>query len=489
MAVIEFIDQTLRDGQQSLWGMRMRAGHILPVAAAIDSAGYRIVDLTGSSQFEVQVRYCRDNPWEGLDLIKAAMPHSTLRAGTRSNGVVGMGRTPDSIVELWVRTLAKHGIGSLWIFDCLFNLDQMHRVADIARDAGMRVSPQLMFSHSPVHTDAYFEDIVRDMAGWEGLDSIILGDEPGVLTAERAREWIPRMRAAAAGGARPVPLELHFHNTTGLGTVNLLTGADDGVTIVHTAVSTLANGPSMPSVEATADNMRRRGHDVALDDSRLPAVAEHFRAVAAAEGYPTGTPAEFRVAVYEQQLPGGMTGTLRNQLRTYGMEDRLPAVLAEVEVVRGEMGYPVMATPFSQLVGIQALLNVVNEERYGVIPDENLVYLAGHLGPHPGPVDEEVLDRAFSSARGRYIRAHPPPQPTLAEVRHTYGETLSDEELLLRYLIPGPDVDAALAAGPLPRRLPDPVSTHVRWVRDLAGSTTARTLSARSGEVSVTLQR
>ncbi len=485
MATIQFIDQSLRDGQQSLWGMRMRAGHILPVAAAIDSAGYRVVDLTGSSQFEVQVRYCRDNPWEGLDLVKAAMPRSTLRAGTRSNGVVGMGRTPDAIVELWVRTLAKHGIGSLWIFDCLFNLDQMRHVAGVARDAGISVSPQVMFSHSPVHTDEYYERIVQDMAGWEGLDTIILGDEPGVLTAQRAASWIPRMRDAAGG----VPLEMHFHNTTGLGTMNYLTGAEEGVTIVHTAVSTLANGPSMPSTEATLDNMRRAGHEVAVDESRLPEVAEHFRAVAAAEGYATGTPAEFRLSVYSQQLPGGMTGTLKNQLRTYGMEDRLPAVLEEVEVVRAEMGYPVMATPFSQLVGIQAMLNVVNGERYGVIPDENLVYLAGHLGPHPDDVDEEVLDRAFSTPRGRHIQDNPPPQPTLAEVRHEYGETLSDEELLLRYLMPGPDVDAMYAAGPIPQHLPTDVSPHTRWVRDLVASTTARSLSVRSGDVSVSLQR
>lgn len=481
MATIEFIDQTLRDGQQSLWGMRMRAGHILP----IDGAGYRIVDLAGSSQFEVQVRYCRDNPWDGLDLVKVAMPNSTLRAGTRSNGVVGMGRTPDSIVELWVRTLAKHGIGSLWIFDCLFNLDQMRHVAQVAQDAGMRVSPQVMFSHSPVHTDEYYERIVRDMAGWGGLDTIILGDEPGVLTAERARAWIPRMRDAADD----VPLEMHFHNTTGLGTYNYLTGADLGVTIVHTAVSTLANGPSMPSTEATLDNMRRLGHATAVDDSRLPEVAEHFRRVAASEGYATGAPAEFRLAVYDQQLPGGMTGTLLNQLRTYGMEDRLPAVLEEIEVVRAEMGYPVMATPFSQLVGIQAMLNVINEERYGVIPDENLVYLAGHLGPHPGPVDQQVFDRAFSSPRGQYIKEHPPPQPSLTEIRREYGETLSDEELLLRYLMPGPDVDAMHAAGPIPQRLDVDVSPHTRWVRDLVASTTARSLEVRSGDVSVSLRR
>ena len=485
MATIQFVDQSLRDGQQSLWGMRMRAGHILPVAAAIDSTGYRVVDLTGSSQFEVQVRYCRDDPWEGLDLVKAAMPRSTLRAGTRSNGVVGMGRTPDAVVELWVRTLGKHGIGSLWIFDCLFNLDQMRHIAGVARDAGMRVSPQVMFSHSPVHTDEYFERIVRDMSTWDGLDSILLGDEPGVLTAERARTFIPRMRDAA----HRVPLELHFHNTTGLGTVNYLTGAEEGVTIVHTAVSTLANGPSMPSTEATLDNMRRLGHDVAIDDARLPEVAAHFRAVAEAEGYTTGTPAEFRLSVYSQQLPGGMTGTLLNQLRTYGMEDRLTAVLEEVEVVRAEMGYPVMATPFSQLVGIQALLNVVNGERYGVIPDENLVYLAGHLGPAPGQVDQQVLDRAFSSKRGRYVLEHPPPQPSLAEIRHEYGETLSDEELLLRYLMPGPDVDAMYAAGPVPQRLPADVSPHATWVRDLVASTTARSLEARSGDVRVTLRR
>jgi oxaloacetate decarboxylase alpha subunit len=254
-------------------------------------------------------------------------------------------------------------------------------------------------------------------------------------------------------------------------------------------VSTLANGPSMPSTEATLDNMRRLGHDVAVDDSRLPEVAEHFRAVAAAEGYATGAPAEFRLAVYHQQLPGGMTGTLRNQLRTYGMEDRLPAVLEEVEVVRAEMGYPVMATPFSQLVGSQAMLNVVNGERYGVIPDENLVYLAGHLGPPPGTVDPEVLDRAFGSQRGQFIRDNPPPQPTVAEIRREYGETLSDEELLLRYLMPGPDVDAMYAAGPVPQRLPADVSPHTAWVRDLVASTTARSLSAHSGNVSVTLRR
>jgi oxaloacetate decarboxylase alpha subunit len=397
-----------------------------------------------------------------------------------------MGLTPDAIIELWIRTLARHGIGSLWIFDCLFNLGQMKRIVDVARDAGLAVSPQIMFSHSPVHTDAYYEERVREIASWEGMTTIILGDEAGVLTTERARTWIPAMKAAAGD----VPLEMHFHNTTGLGTQNHIIGVEAGVTIVHTAVSTMANGPSMPSTETSVENMRHLGHEVAIEDSRLPVIAEHFRRVAALEGYATGAPAEYRVALYRQQLPGGMMGTLLNQLRSYGMEDRLPALLDEVTIVREEMGYPVMATPFSQLVGIQALLNVVNEKRYTMIPDENLMYLAGHFGPSPGPIDPEVLDRAFSDAHGRQVQAWSPPQPTLAEIRHTYGESLSDEELLLRYLIPQEDVDAMYAAGPLEEDLTGPEdSPHVRWMRDLIGTSTARSLRARSNGVSIDLSR
>ena len=164
MSTIEFVDQTLRDGQQSLWGMRMRAGHALPVAAAIDRVGYAVVDVTGSSQFEVQVRHHHDNPWEGLDLLRAAMPTATLRAGTRSNGIVGMGLTPYCMLDLWVTTLAKHGIDSFWIFDCLFNIHEMERMVGTVRNAGSTASPQVMFGTSPVHTDAYFADKVAKLA-------------------------------------------------------------------------------------------------------------------------------------------------------------------------------------------------------------------------------------------------------------------------------------------------------------------------------------
>jgi len=485
VASIDLIDQSMRDGQQSLWGMRMRAGHCLPVASEIDRVGYRVVDFTGSSLFEVLVRFCRENPWDGLDLVRAAMPTATLRAGTRSAAIVGMGLTPDSILELWVRTLAKHGIGSLWVFDCLFDMPQMMKICDVAHDAGLKVAPQVMFGESPVHTDAYFADKIAQMASWDCVDSIILGDESGALSAERADSFIAASKAAAG----TVPLELHFHNTTGISTFNYLTGVKHGVRILHTAVGPMANGPSMPSAEVTIDNLRRLGHDVNIDDEPLPRIARHFRRVAEAEGYEVGVPREYNVSASQHQLPGGMTGTLMNQLRQYGMEHRLGEVLDEIAVVRAEMGYPIMATPYSQLVGIQALLNIVNGQRYSVFPDENLMYLGGHMGPIAGEVDQNVMDRAFSTQRGKEFLDWQPPQPSLKEVRAKIGENLSDEELLLRFLMPGPDVDAMLAAGPVRTRLAYPDSPESTLVRDLMSRTASSYLAYDDGRVSVQMRR
>jgi len=489
MARIEVIDQSLRDGQQSYWGMRMRAGQILPVAAAIDATGYRVVDLTGSSIFEVMVRFREENPWEGLDAIRAAFPTATLRAGTRTNGIVGMNVTPDSIVELWIRTLAKHGIGSLWIFDCLHDAENMVRVAKLARDAGMDPSPQLNFSESPVHTDDYYADVIDRMIAGGAAHTIILGDEAGVLGPERARRWIRQSQERAARGG--LPLEMHFHNRTGMANLNHIIGVEEGVRIVHSALSTLANGVSMPSTEVTVDNLRRLGHEVAVDDSRFAEVAAHFGALADEEGFQRGAPVEYQVANIQQQFPGGMMGTLREQLKQVNMSERLPAVLEEAIRVREEMGWPIMATPFSQLVGIQALLNVVQGERYATIPDENLMYLAGWYGTPPGKVDQEVLDRAAANPRGKEMMdvGHAP-QPSLAEIRAEYGENLSDEELLLRYLIPGHDVDRMYAAGnPIEPIVPIGGPDGLPWIKDVLRARDVRAISASRGGVRVTLRR
>lgn len=483
MARIEYIDQTCRDGQQSLWGMQMRAGHILPVAREIDSAGYHVVDITGSTHMEICLRFHKDDPWKALDALRAAMPNSIFRCGKRSNGLLGMGVAKDAIIELYIATLAKHGIQSMWIYDCLHDVSKMRETAQIAHRHGIAPSLQLNFSESPVHTDEYYVGVMKAIVEEPTLASVILGDEAGVLGVERARSWIPLMKQH--GG--DVPMELHFHDNTGVSALNHITGVEAGITILHTAVRYMSNGVSLPCTQVSVDNMRRLGHDVAIDTANLDAVSEHFKAVAEMEGYTIGAPVEYNLATVQSQIPGGMMGTLRDQLAREGLLDRLPELLEEAIQVRAEMGWPIMATPYSQLIGIQALMNVVTGERYGVIPDENLMYLAGWYGQPPAPIADFVLERAWSTDRGRKIRDGEPEQPSIADIRAEYGERLSDEELLLRYLINETFVDAMYAANqPIEPIVP---IKHLAWVHDLMRSASGRSISASLGGVQVSLRR
>jgi oxaloacetate decarboxylase alpha subunit len=198
------------------------------------------------------------------------------------------------------------------------------------------------------------------------------------------------------------------------------------------------------------ENIRRSGHEADLDENLLPAIAEHCRRVAAQEGFAVGRPNEYSVFPYRHQMPGGMTGTLRAQLAQYGIPDRLDEVLEEIVRVREDLGHPISATPFSQLMGIQAVLNVVTGRRYSVVPDEVIVYTLGHLGEPPCPIDENAKDAILSTQRGRELLDWEPPQPSLEELRREYGGVhISDEELILRYLVPLEDFQAAMAAGPV----------------------------------------
>lgn len=487
MAEIEFIDQTLRDGQQSLWGMRIRAGMAAAAAENIDRTGFRVVDTTGSSMMECMMRYSREDPWEALDMWRQWMPNSRLRAGTRSNCIAKFGLTPQSLMDLWVQTLVKHGIGSFWIYDCLYNMDQMHRLCQTIHDAGAEVVPSIMFGISPVHTDEWFADRVRQMVSWGLADAIYVEDAPGILSPERGATLIPALVAAAGD----VPIELHCHNTIGVAPLNYLTGLKNGVKIFHTASHPLANGPSLPSTEMMVENLRWLGYDHGLDVDRLDPVARHFERVAAQEGWPTGTPNEFSAFAYQHQLPGGMTGTLKAQLAQYQMEDRLTEVLEEVVRVRGELGHPISATPFSQLMGIQAVLNIVTGDRYSVVPDEIIIYLLGHLGQHPAPIDENVSDRIFSTAHARGLLTWEPPEPSLKELRDQYGgQHLTDEELLSRYLVPAEDFEATRAAGSVsPTYVFHDSTDTVRLVQQAAALRRPSFVHIRRDDVDLTLRR
>jgi oxaloacetate decarboxylase (Na+ extruding) subunit alpha len=450
MTKVEFIDQTVRDGQQSLWGMRMRAGAVTQVADKINRAGFHTVEVPSGSSFTVQIRYLREDPWESLDWFRQCLPDVRLRAGKRPTSSGQYGISPTSILELTTRLMIKHGIDSVWIYDCLYNMDAMERACRTTAEAGAsEILPAIMFGISPVHTDEFYANKVREMAAWGVATAIYFEDAPGILTPERAATLVPAMTDAAQG----LPLEMHCHNTTGLAPLNYIEALKHGVRIIHTASRPLANGPSLPSTEMMVENLGALGYDHDLDVDVLAPIASHFERVGRQEGHPLGVPNEYSAHVYEHQLPGGMTGSFKAQLAQYGMQDRLPEVLHEISRVRGELGHPVSATPFSQLIGIQAVLNVVNPgERYQVTTDEIVLYVLGHYGEPPAPIDEEVKDRLLSTPRGRELLNWRRPDDTIEELRRAYGGPhLSDEELVRRYYAPLEDVEATRAAGPLKR--------------------------------------
>lgn len=484
MAHIEFLDETIRDGQQSLWGMQMRPGMALPMASTLDKTGFRVIDLAGSSMFEVQIRVNRENPWEALDMLTEAMPNTPIRGGMRSNASVTFGVTPDALMDMWMRQLNVHGCRSFWIYDVLFNIDKMHRLAKVAKEFGAEVAGSIMFTSSPVHTDEYYADKADKLSVCPDIDTLLLYDTAGVLDKERMQGLVPAIQANARGK----PIEFHSNNLLGMSGKAYCDAIELGVNILHTASRPMANGPSVPSTEVMARNVEMLGHTHDLDTSLLPPVAEHFEKVGKAAGFLVNQHSEYNVLSARHQIPGGMIGTLRAQMAKHNLSDRMDDVLMETAKVRAELGYPGMATPFSQLVGIQAVLNLVSGERYKIVPDEVIQYAAGFYGETVAPIEEDILDRIMSSTRAKKVVSQPPQQKTEEELYEEYG-TRDPDELILRALMPEADLQKMRDNGPVARDYPLLSSPELAQVARLMKVAQAPLVQIESQNLSVTLRR
>lgn len=482
MAEIEFVDQTLRDGPQSLWGFKLYAGQVTAVGDYIDKAGFRVVEVLGSTT----ERLLREDRWEHIDWLRRCLPTARLRRAQIVLSSGTMGFTPDSVVDLVVQTMVKHGIDDFLLLDCMYNMDAMQRLYRVAADAGAFVTSMFIWDDSPFLPDQYFADRIRECASWGMVDSFMIEDTSGIMMPERSRTFL-RSVVDAAG---PIPVEFHSHNNTGIAPLNYVEAINQGVRILHTASRPMANGWSVPSVEGTVENLGWLGHTPVIDSSVLEPIATHFNRVARQEGHPVFEVVEWSPASYQHHLPGGMTGALVRQLGEHKMEDRLAEVLREIPRVRLELGSPISATPFSQFMGVQAVLNVVTGDRYSVIPDEIVMLVAGHYGQTPGPIDEDIRDRVLSTPRAKEIVDWERPQPTLAEVRRQYGMDCSDEELLTRYMVSPADLEATRAAGPLKRTyefLDD--MTVAGLINEILPRTRVRHVHYSDGRVSLTLGR
>jgi oxaloacetate decarboxylase alpha subunit len=484
MAHIEFLDETMRDGQQSLWGMRMQAGMALPVSPILDRTGFRVIDLTGSSMFECLIKYCHENPWEGLDLLVQSMPRTPIRGGMRSNASVTFGVTPDSLMDAWMRQLNVHGVRSFWIYDVLFNNDKTKRLAKIAKEFGSEVAGAIMFTLSPVHTDEYYAKQADELSASPDIDTLLLYDTAGVLEKERMQTLLPAIVAKSRGK----PIEFHSNNLLGQSAKAYLDSIELGVSILHTASRPMANGPSVPSTEVMVRNIELKGHSHSLDTRLFAPVAEHFEKVGKAAGFLVNQYAEYDVLSIQHQVPGGMVGTLKAQLVQHGMSDKLEEVLNETAKVRKELGYPGMATPFSQLVGTLAVLNIVTGKRYASIPDEVIQYAAGFYGQTAAPIDPNIMDIIMSSPRAKQVVANPPPQPTIEELRKEYG-TDDDDELILRALVPGEGLEKMKKAGPVKTTYPYLSSPELDQVRRLMNIARSPLVEVKSADFELTLRK
>jgi oxaloacetate decarboxylase alpha subunit len=463
----------------------MQAGMALPVSPLIDKTGFTTIDLTGGGMLDVLTRYCHENYWEGLDLLVASMPNTPVRAGLRANANVTFGITPKALMDLWVSRLCAHGVRSFWIYDVLFGIENMTRLAKVAKESnGASVAGAIMFALSPVHTDQFFVDNAKKLADSPYIDSILLYDTAGVLEKDRIEKLVPALVKVANGK----PIEFHSNNLLGLSAKAYLDAIDCGVSIIHTANRPMANGPSVPSTEIMTKNVKLRGHTHGLDESLFEPVASHFRKVGKAAGFLVDQFAEYDEFSIRHQIPGGMMGTFKAQLAMHNMTDKLPRVLDEVAAVREDLGYPGMATPFSQLVGIQAVLNIVTGKRYGTVPDEVIQYSAGFYGDTVAPVNPDVLDKIMNAPRAKDVLANPPEHPDIEELKKRYG-TNDEDELIYRAFLPKADVEKMRAAGPVKQTYPLLASPELEQVRKLMAIANQPFVEVKSANLNVTLKK
>ncbi|MGB4224381.1 MAG: pyruvate carboxylase subunit B [Syntrophorhabdus sp.] len=458
MKKIEFIDQTIRDAQQSLWGNLMRTDHITPIAEVMDRVGYKAIATVGSQAFTVQVRTLQEDPWERIRLLSSLITKTPIRGSYVIFALSSFDlSTPRDIIALWIKRSVANGIKSFWVCDYQTDMEKFIYFARIAKEEGAEVVPSLMYTSSPVHTNELWASKTRMIASARDcVDRIMIEDASGVITPEATRELVATVLANCEG----LPVEFHSHCNPGLAPLCYLEAIKAGITTLHTAVAPLANGTSLPAIETILHNAKKLGFTSDIDEDALAQVSAHFRKVAEEEGLPIGVPTEYDVFHYEHQVPGGMMTNLTRQLREVGMLNRLDEILDEVVLVRKDFGYPVMATPYSQIVGAQAVENVISGERYKQFTDEAIKYLLGYYGEPVGPVDQNVKDKVMSLSRTKeFINWQPENYlKSVDELRREIGPDLSDDDLLLKILIPGQPVKRVERKKSVKRSAGKPVS-------------------------------
>lgn len=427
-------DTILRDAHQSQAATRMRTKDMLPACEMLDDIGYWSLECWGGATFDACMRFLNEDPWERLRALRKALPKTKLQMLFRGQNILGYKHYADDVVDSFCAKSIENGIDVVRVFDALNDTRNLEQAMKSIKKYGGICEAAMSYTISPVHNEEYFVNLAAELEQM-GADVIAIKDMANLLLPMEAYNLVKKLKEKVG-----VPIHMHTHNTTGTGDMTNLMAAWAGADIVDCALSPLGNGTSQPATEAFVATLKGTDRDTGLDLGKLSKAAEYFRTVAVGlkkEGFldPKVLNVDTNTLLY--QVPGGMLSNLISQLKQAGAEDKYYEVLAEIPRVREDFGYPPLVTPTSQIVGSQAVLNVISGERYKMIPKESKGLLRGEYGRLPGKVNEEVRKKAIGDAEVITCRPADMIEPELEKYRReTEGMAKCEEDVLSYALFP-----------------------------------------------------
>ncbi|MEW6080447.1 MAG: pyruvate/oxaloacetate carboxyltransferase [Bacillota bacterium] len=421
-------DTTFRDAHQSLLATRMTTGDMLPIAETMDNVGFHSMEVWGGATFDTCIRYLNEDPWERLRAIRAVLKNTKTQMLLRGQNLVGYRHYPDDILEEFVKRAVGNGIDIIRVFDALNDVRNMGKAMEVARAEGAHAQGTVVYTISPVHNVEHYVETARELRDL-GAHSICIKDMAGILSPMVAHEMVLRLKADVG-----LPVQIHCHYTSGMASMTYWRAIEAGVDVVDCAISSLSMSTSQPPVESLVAALQGTAWDTGLDLAAMAEAARYFTAVRKKYGaYDVSMPVDVNVLVY--QIPGGMISNFYSQLSQQNALDKINEVLAEVPRVRKDLGFPPLVTPSSQIVGSQAVLNVVMGERYKIVANEVRDYFRGKYGRSPAPVDDEVRRKVIGDEEPLEVRPADILEPGLERARKDAAAFIQAPEDVLTYAL------------------------------------------------------
>ncbi len=433
MAIL-ITDTTLRDAHQSLIATRMRTRDMLPVIEEMDKVGFFSLEVWGGATFDACLRYLNEDPWERLRVIRSKAKHTRLQMLLRGQNLVGYRHYADDVLQEFIRLSVKNGVDVFRIFDALNDIRNLELAIKTVKKYGGHAQGAISYTTSPVHTVDSFADFAQKLESL-GCDSICIKDMAGLISPPAARDLVKAIKKKIS-----IPLDLHSHCSSGMAPLSYQAAAEAGVDILDTAFSAMGWGTSQPPTESIVAALKDTPYDTGLDLQKLYEIGEYFAALTAKyRPYFTAEVTRPSVNVLLHQIPGGMISNLVSQLREQNALDKMSEVMAEIPRVRKDLGYPPLVTPTSQIVGIQAVLNVLSGSRYKQVTQEVKAYLLGQYGRPPAEINEEIRKLVIGDEKAITVRPADMLKPEMEKAK-TEGQKLgiihSDEDVVTYALYP-----------------------------------------------------